>query len=52
MPNRETRENLKNFIVTVDSVEKVTGIDFFPAMADSLEKALEKEHWDGWGKAL
>lgn len=32
---------LKSMAVSVDSVEKVTGIDFFPALPDNLEKKME-----------
>jgi endonuclease G len=41
---------LKVFAVPVDSVEKVTGIDFFPGLPDSEEKALEsKVELEKWG---
>ncbi|MCS7298039.1 MAG: DNA/RNA non-specific endonuclease, partial [Bacteroidia bacterium] len=37
------------FLVTVDSVEKVTGIDFFPALPDQIEERIEgrldKQRW-------
>jgi len=32
---------LKSFAVTIDSVEKITGIDFFPQLADSIESVVE-----------
>ena len=34
----------KVFAVPVDSIEKITGIDFFPALPDSLENKLEAEN--------
>lgn len=44
IPNAETTEPLQRFAVTVDSVEKVTGINFFPALPDNLEELLESQH--------
>lgn len=41
IPNRAAAFPLQNYVVTVDSVEHLTGIDFFPALPDSLEQALE-----------
>ena len=32
---------LKNFAVTIDSIERVTGIDFFPQLPDSIESKVE-----------
>ncbi|WP_017731968.1 DNA/RNA non-specific endonuclease [Nafulsella turpanensis] len=49
MPNRGIREKLDTFIVPVDSIEKLTGLDFFPglsgALEDSLEDRVQKEKW-------
>lgn len=42
IPNQGSAEPLESFAVSIDSVEKVTGIDFFPALPDDEEKALEK----------
>ena len=41
MPNKDSHERLYNFVVSVDSVEALTGIDFFPALDDALEDKLE-----------
>lgn len=41
MPNKDSNESLGNFVVTVDSVEVLTGIDFFPQLDDQLEDKLE-----------
>jgi len=39
----------KVFVVPVDSIEKLTGIDFFPALPDAIENVLEKEtHPEKW----
>lgn len=41
MPNKDSNEPLRNFVVSVDSIEALTGIDFFPALEDELEDKLE-----------
>jgi endonuclease G len=41
MKNEGSKEPLSSFAVTVDSVEKATGIDFFPALPDSMETYAE-----------
>ncbi len=41
MPNRGSKEPLMAFAVTIDSVEVLTGLDFFPGLPDSLEKLIE-----------
>jgi endonuclease G len=42
MPNRASDKPLFNYVVSVDYIEKLTGIDFFPALNDSIENKLEK----------
>ena len=32
---------LKNYVNSVDEVERITGIDFFPALPDDVEKKVE-----------
>ncbi|MFC5408476.1 DNA/RNA non-specific endonuclease [Larkinella bovis] len=41
LKNEESTRSLKQFVVTVDEVEKRTGIDFFPKLPDQLEQQLE-----------
>ena len=41
MPNRKITEPIKDYIVTVDSVESVTRIDFFNSLPDTQEESLE-----------
>lgn len=49
MPHRDSNEPLYKFVVSVDSVEVLTGIDFFPALEDSLEDRLEASaDYKGW----
>jgi len=49
-PNLKADKSLESFIVSVDSIEKITGIDFFPALPDSIENLLEcnlvMKNWD------
>jgi endonuclease G len=42
LPNESSQENLSQFAVSIDSVEKLTGINFFPKLEDKLENSLEK----------
>lgn len=41
MPNKDSKRSLHEFVVSVDSVEVLTGIDFFPKLEDGLEDKLE-----------
>ena len=40
--NEKSDKPLYSFVVSVDSVEKMTGIDFFPKLDDKTESRLEK----------
>lgn len=42
-PNKAGHKPLKKYIVTVDSVEKRTNIDFFPTLPDEIENRIEAE---------
>lgn len=41
IPNENSEKALQNYVVTVDSMESLTGIDFFPELPDSNEYLLE-----------
>ncbi|MHA7055893.1 DNA/RNA non-specific endonuclease [Aquimarina sp. M1] len=41
IPNKDTRQPLEDFIVTTDTIEELTGIDFFQKLPDNLENQLE-----------
>ncbi|WP_297794132.1 DNA/RNA non-specific endonuclease [uncultured Eudoraea sp.] len=41
IPHKETREPLINFLVTVDDLEEISGIDFFSEMPEEEESRLE-----------
>lgn len=52
MKNEFSSENLKSFVVSVDEIERMTGIDFFPKLPDALEKKLESSTTTvGWFSA-
>ena len=40
-----------DYVNSVDEVERITGIDFFPALPDDVENRIEKEgRWSEWEK--
>jgi endonuclease G, mitochondrial len=41
MPHENSNKPLYKFVVSVDEIEKLTGIDFFPELEDSIENKLE-----------
>lgn len=41
IPHEDSHEPLYKFVVSVDAIEKLTGIDFFPELDDALENNLE-----------
>ena len=41
MPHENSTKPLYKFVVPVDTVEKLTGIDFFPELDDAIENKLE-----------
>jgi len=41
VPNEKGIKPLQDYVVTVDSVHEVTGIDFFPCLSDTLRNRLE-----------
>ncbi len=41
MKNEKSSADLSTFTVTIDELEKITKLDFFPSMPDELENALE-----------
>lgn len=43
MPNAASKESFFNYAVSIDSVEHLTGINFFPMLPDSLENLLESK---------
>jgi endonuclease G, mitochondrial len=43
MENKSSSQPLMTFAVPIDSIEKTTGLDFFPMIPDKLEYALESK---------
>ncbi len=43
-PNKDVPYELEKHVVSVDSIEQLTGIDFFPKMEDALEQKLEAQN--------
>jgi endonuclease G len=49
MPAVDSKKPLYEFVVSVDQIEKMTGIDFYPKLDDALESKLEKaSDYKGW----
>lgn len=49
-PNNDTNKPMSSYAVSVDEVEKITGIDFYPQLDDAEEKALESKcNPEAWG---
>ena len=50
LSNRGSSSELKSFVVSIDSIESITGIDFFHELPDEIENELESkinlEHWE------
>ena len=42
LPNEKSTNNLKDFSMNIDSVESITGIDFFHLLVDSFEDSIER----------
>lgn len=40
-PNNGTQHNLQDYVLSVDEVENVTGMDFFSALPDDIENEVE-----------
>lgn len=43
IPHKESDKPLYHYVVSVDKIEKMTGIDFFPNLQDDLENDLERK---------
>ena len=49
IPNEKSTKSLQTYVVSVDSVESLTGIDFFPELPDLIENHLESgKDFSGW----
>jgi len=49
MPHEDSEKPLNLFVVSIDKIEKMTGINFFPKLPDNIENQLEKtSDYKGW----
>lgn len=49
IPHQNSNKPLFEFVVSVDSIEKLTGIDFFPELDDVIENQLEaSSNYKNW----
>lgn len=49
MPHEKSDKGLYQFVTSIDEIEKLTGIDFFPELPDELENELEKSsNYKSW----
>jgi endonuclease G len=46
LENEAGERPLTDYLVSVDEIEKITGMDFFSALADDMENQLEKEKFE------
>ncbi|MFK7949409.1 MAG: DNA/RNA non-specific endonuclease [Saprospiraceae bacterium] len=50
MKNEDSKSHLSNYVVPIDEIENITGIDFFSEMPDELEDKVEAGiDLDAWG---
>lgn len=50
LKNEDSQNHLSTFVVSIDEVEKITGIDFFSELPDKLEEELEaRKDLTDWG---
>ena len=43
MQNISDKQFMKDCYITIDKLETISGIDFFPSLDDDVEKAVETE---------
>ncbi|MGX7667468.1 DNA/RNA non-specific endonuclease [Flavobacterium pedocola] len=49
VPHQGSDQQLYDIVVEVDTIEKLTGIDFFPKLPDAVESRMEKAYdYKGW----
>lgn len=51
LPNTRASGNIKNYVLTVDEIENITGFDFFYALPESIENDIEsKTSFTEWNR--
>lgn len=49
MPNEATRKPLQEMAISIDSLEEITGYDFFSSLPDSIQRGIEASaHYNRW----
>jgi endonuclease G len=49
MPNTKADQRLSNYVVSIDSVERLTGLNFFPLLSSEMEALIEsKADFNAW----
>ncbi len=49
VPHRDSNKALYSFVTSIDAIEKLTSIDFFPNLPDEIENKLEaKSSYKQW----
>jgi endonuclease G, mitochondrial len=49
VPHEDSELPLNTFVVSIDKIEKITGIDFFPKLPDAVETKIERSSdYKGW----
>jgi len=43
MPQLCTSSDIKDYLVTVNTIETITGLDFFPELDNSIENKIESQ---------
>jgi endonuclease G len=44
MPNTKIEKPIESFALSIDSIEKITGFNFYPNLSDSIQKRIEANH--------
>lgn len=54
LPHESSRQSLQHYVISIDSLESLTGIDFFERLPDVVEEQLERksdsEQWNWFTK--
>lgn len=49
LPNKGSNLKLQSFAISIDTIERLSCLDFFPALPDSIETIIESQiHFDQW----
>lgn len=52
LKNSSEKQSLESAIVSIDSIEEITGLDLFGALDDSIESQVEQQTTRDWGAIL